>query len=325
MSEKHVKYTMAGTTTNEVMNNIFSFVSSSGQNAIRFAYSGTATSVSSTLGYGGSPSVTNFASGSFIVIEPVTAMPSGYRWQVKIENISTSQIGATLSSVGGWEGNSTKNFISSSVNNPPGITPPVTDRVVWLNATPSAGFIYLISSADLDTYGASAIPSSYFRIVEWQASAAEGSQFVQALHVGGYIPTNQVSNTNPVAMLARNPGMTVSTSYWGNTSTVNTTTLNRVPPDYNFSTTNLSNSTACISTVAGNAAVPGALTWAKDLNGNWVNFPVFIFSTTAAATMGYYGKYAMFGGYSGRQDGQSDAANEYLVVNDLVIRWKPSA
>ena len=194
MGEKHVKYTMTGSWTNEVMHRMFDFVSASGpasgQNAVRFAYGSTATSVSSTLGYGGSPVSVNFASGSFIVIEPSATMPSGYRWQLKLENISATQLGATLSTVGGWEGSSTKNFIAASTNNPPGITPPVTDRIAWSITAPTAGYLYLISSADLDTYGASATPATYFRIMEWQSGGAEASQFFTALHVGGYIPTN---------------------------------------------------------------------------------------------------------------------------------------
>ena len=325
MGEKHVKYIAAGTTTNEVMKDIFDFVSSSGQNAVRFAYASTTAAVSSTLGYGGSPVLTNFASGSFMVIEPVATMPSGYRWQVKIENISTTQIGATMSTVGGWEGSTTKSFIAASTNNPPGITPPVTDRIVWQNTAPVAGNMYMISSCDLDTYGASAISNTYFRVLEWVPSAVEGSQFVQGLHVGGYIPTNQASNTNPVALIARSPTIAASNQTWGSVNISNTVTLNRVSSDYNFATTNLATTTAALQSVTSNTSLQGASTWARDINGQWVNYPIFLFSSIAGATMGYYGKYSMLAGYSGRQDGQQDAAQEYMVVNDLMIRWKPSA
>ena len=36
-------------------------------------------------------------------------------------------------------------------------------------------------------------------------------------------------------------------------------------------------------------------------------------------------QYSQLQGYWGRADATQDSAGEYLVVNDLMVRWKPTA
>lgn len=329
MSEKHVKYPLASATadnnTGEIMYRIFTFISSSGQAAVRFAYNSTATSVSSSVGYGGTPtSFSDFPSGSFIVVEPVTAMPSGYRWQVKIERSATNTIRQQMSTVGGWEGNSTKNFISNSTNNPPNITPPTTDFVNFIATSPASGSYLLVSTADSDTYGSNNTPATYFRYLTWAAGAVEGSQFAAGVSFGSYIPYNTSSNTNPVYLLAGNPNInTASTNQWS----VNATSNNRVPPNFRFDDTSLTTNNAAggITTVSLVGNNPGESGNAKGLNNVWVNFPVVVCQFTKYAAPGYLGTYNLMGGHSGRTDGTPDSKGEYMVVNNLMIRWKPSA
>lgn len=311
MGEKHQKYVMTTSGYDEAMYALYTFVSSSGQNAVRFVNNSTAQAVSSSLGKGGLPVTANFVSGSFIVVEPVNAMPSGYRWQARISRSTTDQR-YNLSTIGGWDINS-GSFLAVS-----GVTPPVTGEVVW-NSNADALAInnqWLFSSSDLDTYGASSTPATYFRAVRWIPTNVEGSQFgVSSFHIGGYIPTNVSANTNPVVALGGKPFIFNGASNWGY-STADGNNRNRCNPDYNYSTTVLASSYAYTPDL-------GLSTYAKDVNGQWVNTPAFVNSVTAAAAMGYFGKYAFLIGNSGRADGQQDAAQEYMVVNDVMIRWKP--
>lgn len=328
MSEKHKTYPIvnssAATRTGEIMYSIFQFISSSGQNAIRFAYGSTGAAVSSSIGYGGSPTAANFVSGSFIVLEPAAALPSGYRWQTKIEYGPVNAVSSTLSTVGGWEGGATKNFIAASTNNPPGITPPVTDAIPWVTAAPTQGDLLLISSCDLDTYGTgTSVP--YFRVM--QKTGYSGATFAAgSMYVGGYIPLEK-QNTNPVCLLARLPSPLYNNGYYWGTSTNSTTNLTRVAPDYTFTATSLTASYAGLGSVTfyGNLTSVGSSPMAKDLDGGWVNLPVYVGHVNNAITLGYFGKYNMLSGYNGRAIGTCDSSEEYMNVYGFYMRWKPSA
>lgn len=330
MGEKHVKYGLTrsgGDLRGELMLNIFNFVSSSGQNSVRFAYGSTAAAVSTSLGYGGAPSAySDFGDRSFIVIEPVVTMSSGYRWQAFIERNDTSgSCLFRLSTIGGWEGGATKNFVSNSTNSPPGRTPPVTDAVPLID-TLASGNLMLISTSDLDKYGTASNPATYFRVMKWAHTAAEGAQFLYGSSFGSYIPFNTDSNTNPVYALAGFPDPITTPSYgWGSNSTLGS--YNRVPPEFGFTKTTLNtyNSQAAITTVGFTSTNPGSSSWAKGINNAWVNYPVVISNVIKYATPGYFGPYNMLGGLGTRTDGTADSANEYMVVNSLMIRWKPSA
>lgn len=313
MGEKHQKYVMTTSGYDEAMYALYTFVSSSGQNAVRFVNGSTAQAVSSSAGKGGLPALANFVSGSFIVVEPVAAMPSGYRWQVKISR-STSDQRYNLSTIGGYD------ITTNTFQAVGGVTPPVTGEVIW-NSNADALAInnqWLFSSCDLDTYGASSISNAYLRAVRWIPTNAEGSQFgISSFHIGSYIPTNASANSNPVVALGGKPQGANLASSWGY-ATGDGNNRNRCSPDYNYSTLNLASTYAYTPDL-------GLSTYAKDVNGQWVNTPAFINSITAAASMGYFGKYSFLLGNSGRADGQQDAAQEYMVVNDVMIRWKPSA
>lgn len=329
MGEKHKLYSIVQSSGNnrsgEVMASIFSFISSSGQDAIRFAHNSTAESVSSSLGFGGSPTFTNFVSGSFIVVEPTVAMPSGYRWQSKIEIGPGTVLSSTLSTVGGWDA-ATKIFKSASTLNPPNITPPVTNAIPWMTAQPTQGDQIMISSCDLDTYtsGSSTVKAPYFRLIVKQGYSAAFSPY--SFYVGSYIPL-EIQNTNPVCFLARIPYISYNNAaYWGS-SAVNTSNLTRVAPDYTFATTDLSASYAGLSSVTfiGNLTNPGNSPFARDLDGGWVNFPIYVLNLGASVTLGYFGKYNMLCGYINRGYLFSDPAQEYAMVYDSLMRWKPSA
>lgn len=329
MAEKHVEYYLENAANNsvgEVMYRIFTFVSSSGQNAVRFAHNSTATSVSGNLGYGGSPTgFADFPSGSFIVVESTAAMPSGYRWQVLFERSSVSTITAQLSTIGGWEGGNTKNFISNSTNNPPGITPPVTDRVQWLTTGPAVRTNYQFSSSDLDTYGPNATSVAYFRINQYLPSAAEGSQFVQSVLVGGYIPFNPLKNTNPCCLIARIPNTNAGSSFTFAFANANSNSASRVSPDFDFHNKDLSYAYGGVASVTAFGSEFGIHNATKENLGGMANTPVFVVSYSAQATPGYFGKYCTVAGNVNRADGTVDVNREYQVVNGYMFRWKPTA
>ena len=329
MAEKHVKYAL-GTTTRiaDMMWCIYQFVLTSGQTAVRFADNNVLHAVYNGTAYATPTSSTDFPTGSFIVLESSATMPSGHRWQVKFSR--TTAVYSTLSTVGGWD-YLTNAFTSSGGSTPPGITPPVTDTLIWSATGTGTTAQLLISSSDLDTYGASAISYSYISVHEWFSTTSEGVQFLNSSYVGGYVPTNMTNNTNPVCILARVPSLENiggAPNFGANSVSLSEC---RIAPDYNFATTTLNQvaSYAFITSVsADNGGVPGSSNYAKDLlggGGQWVNFPVYVVSGPGAAVLGYFGKYTMFGGYSGRVDATPDTANEYVVINDLVFRWKPSA
>lgn len=333
MGEKHVGYMItqtAGTAErmSEVMYSIFQFVSSSGQDAIRFAHGSTSESVSSSIGFGGSPTVTSFASGSFIVLEPANALPSGYRWQAKFEVAGGSSLNVILSTAGGWDA-ATKSFIANSALNPPGIVPPVTDAVPWLTANPGTSTQILISSSDLDTYasGAQTVKAPYIRLTDWVPSNAEGSQFTSAMYIGGYIPANPTKNTNPVVIISKTPSIGWPTAYqWGVgfATPASTNSYSKVAPDYDFGVKDLSN---CYATVgaftAGNQnSSAGSTPYAKDIDGAWPPLPIFVYSHTGGTCLGYFGKYSQVSGWTNRSDGDTDPYKEYIVVGNMLFRWK---
>lgn len=333
MGEKHVGYILSNATDriSETMYNVWQFVSSSGQDVLRFAHNSTAASVSSSIGFGGTPVVTSFNSGSFIVIEPINALPSGYRWQAKIERASSTAINAILSTAGGWDATS-KNFISNSALNPPGITPPVTDSTPWFTATPALSTQILISTSDLDTYisGTTSVKVPYFRATDWIPSNAEGTQFASALYVGGYIPINSTQNTNPVVMLSKTPNNNWATNfYWGVAFATpgSANSYNKVAPDYDFGVKDLSQCYATLGApTMGNVNTQAALSpHAKDIDGAWPPLPVYVFSHSNNAMLGYFGKYNMLSVYLGVADGETDPAREYIFCFNFMFRWKPTA
>lgn len=329
MAEKHVEYFIENSSpgsAGELMLDIFSFVSSSGQNAVRFAYDSTAASVSGSLGYGGNPTdPSNFPSGSFIVIEPVQAMPSGYRWQALFERYTSTTISVQLSTVGGWEGGSTKNFISNSTNNPPGIVPPVTDKVQWMPSAIAAKTALLISSCDLDTYGPNATPSTYFRVLLQVPSAAEASQYTLCVVVGGYIPFNHSMNTNPCCLISRIPKANAGSSVTFGFANPNANSTTKIAPDWDFRTKDLTSAYGAVAGISAFGTNFGEILWSKDPAGSMVNTPAFIVSYPGQAVTGYLGKHNMVVGYGARADGNCDANRKYLTVNDFMFRWNPSA
>ena len=325
MSEAHVLYTGIAS-VEAVMYAMFQFIDNGGSgrssSGVRWAdndishalYDGSSFESDRTQVTGASYFNT---SGCYMVIESASTMPSGNRWQCKIRK-SGNDLEYDFGPRGGWTYGS-NNWGSS----------PKSGLITWNDGgDPASGSTVLISSCDLDTYGASSTKVEYFRLCVRENSYSDGSQFGRySIRVGGYIPTDAVNDTNPACVLAGDPDVYTGNYNWGKTGATSYC-INCIPPDTNGSETDLSVGQAYgyITSVSTSAQSPGndGVTFAVTRAGQWVNFPVFLISQSSTATVGYFGKYDMFGlPGTYRTDGDADANTEYIVANSLLLRWNP--
>ena len=317
MAEKHQKTTVANVA--DVLAAIFNMVQTSGQTAVRWAdtagaadgsralYSGTALVTAASVTSTG-PATFFANTSSYMVIESTATMAtSGNRWQVKISRgAANSNLYVNFAPRGGWS-YSTLTFPAASVIS--------TGNLDSFGAALSASNRILVSTSDLDTYG-SGTTYSYLRVLLWDGTAAN---VTRGFYVGGYIPFDQTNNVNPSVCLVRNPTTTATTALSWAYTTLGSSCLNRISPEYTGTTLSLA--------AAGYAHIKAIDTSIvnRDPNANWVNFPVYIRCIDDSSFFGYFGKYTMFAGDTARTLCTADGAGEYLAVNDLVMRWKPTA
>lgn len=320
MAEKHQKTTIVNVA--DVMAAIFNMVQTSGQTAVRWADTaggvdgahalyGTGATFSNATAVAAAGASTFFANtGSYMVIESTATMAtSGNRWQVKISRgAANSNLYINFAPRGGWAYNS-GTPISSTFT---GIS---TGNLDSFGAALSASNRILISTSDLDTYG-SGTTYSYLRVLLWDGTAANINR---GFYVGGYIPFDQTNNVNPSVCLVRNPTTTASAALSWAWNASGSSCLNRISPEYTGTTLNLAAAGYAHIKAMDNTIVN------RDPNANWVNFPVYLRCIDDSSFFGYFGKYTMFAGDTLRTLATADSANEYLTVNDLVMRWKPSA
>ena len=311
MAEKHQKTTI--TSVGDIMYAIYTMVTTSGQTAVQWADTAGASNGSRAI-YSGSAfiaasavtSTTFNSTSSYMVIESTAAMPSSRRWQAKISRgAANANLYVNFAPRGSWN-YATPGFDTTNY--------PYTGDIDCLSNNTTAAGRVLVSTSDLDTYG-SGTTYSYLRFMLW-----DGTAIVKSMYVGGYIPFDQTNNTNPAVVFTRSPFWnTASNGTWGSTSTGAVANFNRISPDYTGATKSLA--------AAGYAHIKAIDTTIvnRDPNANWVNFPVYIRCVDDASFFGYFGKYTMFAGDTSRSLCTADSNNEYLVVNDLVMRWKPSA
>ena len=126
-------------------------------------------------------------------------------------------------------------------------------------------------------------------------------------------------DTQPSVMLARYPslaGAALSWSYAVN----NSNNVNRAPVDDVHTVTDYTNNGTCFIS----AQLPGL--YAKSRSGKWCGKTIYLFNLASSYELGSLGStYTMAGGYLARSDAATDSGGEYIIVNDMVHRWKPSA
>lgn len=309
MAEKHQKTTI--TSVNDILYAIFTMVTTSGQTAVRWAdntdthaiYSGTA-----FIAAGSVTSSTFSNTSSYMVIESAATMPSGRRWQAKISRgAANSNVYVNFAPRGSW------NYVTPGFDT---ANYPTTGNLDALGNTSTTSGRVLVSTSDLDTYGAGTT-YSYLRVLIWDGA---GATIAKGFYVGGYIPNDQTGNTNPAVALVRNPfiGTGGTTFAWGYNLT-GSNCPNRMPPDFTGTAHDLSAQGYCHI-----AALDTSYTH-RDMSANWVCLPVYLRCIDDTGFAGQFGKYTMFAGDVNRTLATADSAAEYLSVNDLVMRWKPSA
>lgn len=314
MSEKHVMYSPGTGLTSDVMQSIYSFINTHGSTiGMRIASDGGtyATYNGSALGTpDGTAGWWSTAANAYIVIEPVSAMPGGGRAQLKIQRVSTTVLSYVYAPIGGWLTSATT-FGSN----------PVSALTQWNDGTaPGASCNYYLSGGDLSTYqaGSSTYGTFYFRILGRKTANAEDAQFNHGLYFGSYIPREPTLDLQPSCVLARNPILDGSSASWS-FATANSSCPNRAPVDDTHTTTDYTNNGHCF--VSGYR--PGA--YNKTRGGKYDNDTLFVHNIAGQYKLGSFDKYTQLSGYLGRSDAGADSAAEYLVVNDLMCRWKPSA
>ena len=316
MAENHKLYTSLDTTggpsgADEMLYNIFDFVynSGSGRSGVQFVSGNIAFSVHNGTSYASTAAdVTGysyFANNSFITLESKSTMPSGRRWQIQLKRVSSANFSYNFAPRGGWA-SSTQTFDA---------TLPSTGLVNWWSLSTVSNYHMLISSCDLDTYGASATPVEYFRFLVRNPTGNDAAQMnlQSSLRVGGYIPTDAVNDTNPSCVLAGLPSSANTTAvYWGRNAS---DSYNRVPPDTTGAITNLS--------AAGYCRIVGLTEFNSFLNrnGQIVTLPYYLHLVDGSAVVGYFGKYDMLQGHSNNQDGMKDATGNYVFYNNIFFRF----
>ncbi len=241
-----------------------------------------------------------------MVIESTATMPSGRRWQAKISRgAANSNLYVNFAPRGSWN-YATPAFDTANY--------PTTGNIDALNNVSTTTGRVLVSTSDLDTYG-SGTTYSYLRVIVWDNS---GASMQKAFYVGGYIPFDQTSNTNPAVAFVKNPtiGASTTTNSWGY-STTGASCPNRISPDYDGHNHDLSAQGYAHLTTLDTSYTH------RDMSANWTNLPVYIRCIDDTGFAGYWGKYTAFAGDTGRSLAVADSAAEYLTCNDLVIRWKP--
>ena len=311
-AEKHVLYPTGTGATADVQQSMYSFIATWGATVgLRIAQDG-ATNATHNGTALGTPDGTIgwWGLNSYFVIEPVATMPGGGRWQCKIQRVSTTVLSAMYAPIGGWV-SSTGLF---------GVSP-VSALTQWNDAAaPGVNGTYYISGSDLETYaaGASTYGYTYFRVLIRRSSGAEDSQFVSGLYVGGYVPDEPTLDLQPSVMLCQGPRLSNAAATWSY-SVINANCFNRAPIDNTHVATDYTNNGHCFTS--------GALlaTYAKTRSGLYANKPMFLYNISGAYELGCFGNYTMFAGALQRTDAAPDGSAEYLVVNEMMIRWKPLA
>lgn len=233
--------------------------------------------------------------GSRITVEPVDPTVD-WQCKLKIDTVAEDLL-VQYAPAGGWS-----NAVEFGVA-------PTSGEILWgVGAAPAVSSSLFISASDDDGY-------PYFRCVIFDTLP------ISAFYVGGYIPIEPTPNTQPHCLLAGLPVVRFGTAgTWGSVLGGLATSRNRVPVEYPPITTDLvANGFAFVFTA--NQLADGSVE--QGYNGTFVQVPVFL-GTNTGHCLGYFGPFTMFAISSNKADRDIDASGEYIVFNDLAMRWNPN-
>ena len=313
MAEKHQIVAIPTTDDDNwqtFLQNLWAFVQNTQSGIIQFPQDGSFYGVKS----GGSvvTDVSDLSAGfgsanDYIIIEPVNAYPGGDKWQIKFESLSPTSGAATNMNVtvcwlGGWT--QASEFGSN-------LTHTDTDPFDNLSSI-TTSMSWYFSCCNTDTY----VSSSGTQTYTYVRILLRNGTIWYGVYCGGYIPTEPDSDTKPVVLLARQVNNNLGASNWGTTSA---TSNNKIPADFAHSVLGGNNSAGT------NILNPSNQGWSTDRSGNWVNRPSIVLDNNTQSSLGAFGRFTMLLGDDARTPGAADSNNEYLVVDDFMLRWKPSA
>ena len=261
------------------------------------------TSVSSAHAFGGV--------NSFMVLDVQFNSPGGRAWQVKILRSSTFVISVEGSPNGGWSIASATSGATDSF-----VGEPTTGARTWLSNTPSAAGDHLyLSSNDADVYGAGD-KYGYLRAIFYDQSA---DTLAWGFYAGGYLPFDEVNDTDPFLLLAGVPRFGNGTDYWGSTST-GSSNENRIPVENGLATTSMA--ATGYATIVGPPYM-GDPDESRTRNGGLgMTAPLFVHGISPSVCVGTLGAETMVAISEGTPDLTTNATHDRMVVNNLGIRWE---
>jgi hypothetical protein len=265
------KYRVVSTaSTAETLFRIYDFVVNTSSQSIYRLVNDTGTAVAL---HNGTTFVTSFANaaavaaGSYMVIEPTTALGSGnYRHQIRINNTGSTVNSVQVSTRGGWT-NAGAAFGASSAT-----------AATQFNdgAAPGAGSQLYLGCGTFAINGSNT--GTYF----WTTIRDTGSANCdQMAYAGNYYPWAIASDVNPVCMLARVPELDGGSNNEFGRSALDANTLSRCVVEYAQTTSLVAAGYARVG-INDDPRAPGAVTILRDLAGNYVPLPVYLFRNSTA-------------------------------------------
>ena len=320
MAEKHAAVNMTTADWGQYLQLLFTFVNSTQSGIVRFAQSSHdgstyAVKVGGSF-WNGSATVSesDWQDNDYMVIEPVNEYPGGGRWQVKIKSSDVSDDETNECTVEvAWSGG----YDTSAENFGSNVTTGELDDIHYSKFTTSDSFYFSCSNSDSYVNNSGTQTYTYIRALMKDDSASDGGKFM-GWYVGGYIPVEPNSDTKPVALLTKIARAGSSTNYWGSTSS-SSGTGGRLPGAFDHGSGAGSNLSGISNTSDQYNGYPASR------SGKWVNGPSVMMDHEDDVTVGVFGIYTHMNGDLDRTDGATDSTAKYLVANDLMIRWDPSA
>jgi hypothetical protein len=209
--------------------------------------------------------------GSYMVIEPVTAI-GGIRHQIKITNSAANVNSVQVSTRGGWT-NAGAAFGASSAT-----------AATQFNDGSAPG----VGSQLYMGCGTFAIDGSNTGTYFWANIRDTGSANCdQMFYAGNYYPWAIASDVNPVCLLARVPELDGGSNNEFGRSALDANTLSRCVVEYAQTTSLVSAGYARVG-INDDPRAPGAVCILRDLAGNYIPLPVYLFRNSTAL-MGHFG------------------------------------
>lgn len=302
MATKSRKYTVS--TCEDVLFQVYTFIVSSGQTAMRLVNdTGSAVALySGGVGFVASwASSANCPDGSYLIVEPVTACGSA-RWQMYFVNASGNITQAGFAPRGGWT-NAATNF---------GGNPLIPDVQINDANAPGAGSQIYCGTGTFAIDGSNT--GTYLWVNIRDSGSATADQFCYG---GNYYPWDISYDTRPCCFLARVPTVDDAVLALGR-STADGNNLNRTSVEVAQTTSWASAGYARIGP-ADTPLTPGATCIWRDLQSYYPPLPAYLYLRNSAI-MGHFGDHLRIVNDT-LTDYDTDTGATRLVVGHLWLHY----